>query len=204
MAITFYWAPRSSATRIYWALEELEIPHEKVRIDFSSGDQKKPEYVALNPNGKVPLLVDGGVAIFESLAQLLHLGETYGVDKGLFPKAGLERAEAFKWMCWGSASLLEALSRVIHNGERVAEELRNPKAREAALRDAAACFAILDAHLAGKEHVLPGGFSLVDASLASLVPFATRLGVDTGALPNLQPWVGRCVTRPALARAMQG
>ena len=81
MAITFYWAPRSSATRIYWALEELQIPHEKVRIDFASGDQKKPDYVALNPNGKVPLLVDNGTPIFESMAILIHLGLSYAARR---------------------------------------------------------------------------------------------------------------------------
>ena len=58
--IVFYWSPRSSATRIYWALEELGIPHEKVKIDTQAGDQRKPDYLALNPNGKVPLIVDDG------------------------------------------------------------------------------------------------------------------------------------------------
>ena len=91
MSLTFYYTPMSSATRVHWALEELGVPYEKVKMDLAAGDQRKPEYLALNPNGKVPLLVGDGTPIFESLAILLHLGETYGVEKGLFPAPGLER-----------------------------------------------------------------------------------------------------------------
>jgi glutathione S-transferase len=204
MSITFYYSPMSSATRVHWALEELGLPFEKVKIDLGAGDHKKPAYLALNPNGKIPLLVVDGKPIFESLAQLLFLGETYGVDMGLFPKPGMERAEAFKWMAWGSVSVVEVLARIIKNGERVPEDQRNPKAREVALKEARELLVILDAHLAGREYVASDAFSLVDVALGSFMPFAGRLGVDTNDLPNLQAWVGRIMARPALARAMQG
>src|SRR5262245_42256389 len=121
MSMTFYFKPMSSATRVHWALEELGVPYERVKLALD-GDQRKPEFLALNPNGKVPLLVVDGVPIFESLAQLLYLGETYGVDKDLFPKPGVARAEAFKWMCWASVSVHDAIVRVIKNGERVPED----------------------------------------------------------------------------------
>src|SRR5262245_24640277 len=107
--LTFYYTPMTSATRGHWAVEELGVPYEKVRIDLAAGEQRKPEYLALNPNGKVPLLVADGVPIFESLAILLFLGETYGADKKLFPKSGAEHAEALKWMCWSSVTLAEAV-----------------------------------------------------------------------------------------------
>src|SRR4051794_2962025 len=105
MSLKFYYSPMSSATRIHWALEELGVPYEKIKVDLAAGDQKKPEYLALNPNGKVPLVVDDGTVIFESLAILLHLGENYGVAKGLFPAGGKDRSEAFKWMSWASGTL---------------------------------------------------------------------------------------------------
>lgn len=204
MSITFYYSPMSSATRVHWALEELGVPYEKVKIDLGAGDHKKPGYLALNPNGKIPLLVVDGKPIFESLAQLLFLGETYGVDKGLFPQPGMDRAEAFKWMAWGSVSVVEVLARIIKNGERVPEDQRNAKAREVALKEARELLVILDAHLAGREYVAGDAFSLVDVALGSFMPFAGRLGVDTNGLPNLQSWVARIMSRPALARAMQG
>jgi glutathione S-transferase len=80
MGIVFYYTPMSSATRVHWALEELGVPYDKVKIDLAKGEQKKPEFLKLNPNGKVPLLVVDGQPVFESLAMLLYLGDTYGVD----------------------------------------------------------------------------------------------------------------------------
>ena len=204
MSLTFYYTPMSSATRVHWALEEVGAPYEKVKINLADGEQKRPEYLKLNPNGKVPLLVVDGRPLFESLAQLLYVGETYGVDEGLFPPPGIDRAEAFKWMAWGSVTLSEVFMRILRNGERFPEEERNAKAKEAAMRDAGGLFRILDDHLASRAYVLGDAFSLVDVSIASYVPFAARLGIDTQPFTHVQAWVARCMARPALARAMAG
>ena len=83
MSLTFYYSPHSSASPVHWTLNELGIPYEKVLIDIKAGDNKKPEFLKLNPNGKVPLIVHDGVAIFESAAIQIYLGETFGVEKGL-------------------------------------------------------------------------------------------------------------------------
>lgn len=131
--LTFYYTPMSSATRVHWALEELGVSYEKIRVDLAAGEQKKPEYLALNPNGKIPLLVAEGEPIFESLAILLYLGERFGVDKGLFPAPSPGRAVAFKWMAWGSVTLTEALFRYMRNtSERFPADERNAKAGESA------------------------------------------------------------------------
>jgi glutathione S-transferase len=203
MSLTFYYKPMSSATRVHWALEEVGAPYEKVLMKLD-GDQKAADYLKLNPNGKVPLLVVDGHPIFESLAQLLYIAETYGVEKGLFPAPGVERAEAFKWMCWGSVTMYDAITGCIKNGDRYPEDQRNAKARERSIKELVACFAMLDEHLADKEYVLGKNFSLVDCSLAAFVAFAARLGADISALKNVQAWSGRCMQRPALGRAMQG
>jgi glutathione S-transferase len=195
----------TSAARPHWALEELGVPYEKQKMSLQDGDQKKPEFLALNPNGKVPLLVIDGVPIFESLAILIYLGETYGVDKGLYPPPGLQRAEALKWMTWSTASLGDAVGRLIRNtSDRFPAEERNEKAAAAAMRDIVDLLGMLDKALEGKEYLVGGAFSLADISLASFMPFASRLGVDTTPFKNVTAWVGRCITRPALARVMSG
>ncbi|MBK9261828.1 MAG: glutathione S-transferase family protein [Polyangiaceae bacterium] len=195
----------TSAIRVHWALEELGVPYEKVRIDFEAGDQKKPEFLALNPNGKVPLLVAEGEPIFESLAILLYLGERFGVDKGLFPTPSPTRAVAFKWMAWSTVTLGEAVTRYLRNtADRFPAEERNAKAAETAKSDIQAALGILDKELADKPYVLGDSFSLVDVSLAALVPFLARVGIETGAFTNINAWVGRCMSRPALGRAMMG
>ena len=78
MSIRLYGWPQSTAARARWALEELGIGYEYVELDRKNGENRRPEYLAVNPTGKVPGLVDGGQAYFESAAILLHIGEVYG------------------------------------------------------------------------------------------------------------------------------
>jgi glutathione S-transferase len=205
MSMTFYYTPMSSATRVHWALEELGVPYDKVKVNLAEGDHKKPEYLALNPNGKVPLLVADGVPIFESLAILFYLGDQYGVEKGLFPKVPSERAEAFKWMAWGAVSITEAITRLMrHTSDRFPDDEKNEKAGQTAKKDLSALLGILDKGLEGREFLLASGFSLADVALASWMPLLGRLGIDMSPFRNVNAWVGRCMTRPALARAMMG
>src|SRR5262245_11968243 len=98
MGLIFYYAPMSSASPTHWILEELGVPYEKVKVDLQGGESKKPEFLKINPNGKVPTLVHDGTVIFESVAIAIHLGETFGVERKLFPAPGLQRAEAIKWL----------------------------------------------------------------------------------------------------------
>ena len=205
MSLTFYYTPMSSATRVHWALEELEIPYEKVKVDLAAGAQKKPEYLALNPNGKVPLLVVDGTPIFESLAILLYLGERYGVDKGLFPELGLARAEAFKWMVWSGITLLDAGGRMLRNtSDRFPADQRNEKAAAAAKQELGELLGILDRALEGKEYLVDGKFSFADLAIAAYMPFLSRIGGDLNPYKNIQAWVARCTMRPAMGRAMMG
>lgn len=205
MNLTFYYSPMSSSNRVHWALEELGIPYEKVKVDLAAGAQKSPEYLALNPNGKVPLLVADGHPIFESLAILIFLGEEFGAEKGLFPRAGLDRAEALKWLAWSGVTLTEALFRYLRNtSERFPAEEKNEKAAAAAKNDLAGHFAILEKALSGKDYMLGSSFSLVDVALASVFPLMARLGIDTSPYKNITEWVGRCISRPALGRVLMG
>ena len=203
MSMTFYYTPMSSATRVHWALEEVGVSYEKVKMDLGAGDQRKPEYLAKNPNGKVPLLVVDGTPIFESLAILLYLGETYGVDKGLFPAPGLERAEVFKWMVWSGVTMGDALMRIIRNTtDRFPEEQRSAKAGEAAKKDLVDCWAIADKALEGKEYLVGGRFTFADLAVGGFAPITARFGVDIGHLKNVQALAARCTSRPALMKVM--
>src|SRR5262245_56724218 len=163
MGIVFYYTPMSSATRVHWALEELGVPYDKVKLDLSKGEQRQPEFLRLNPNGKVPTMVIDGQPVFESLAMLLYLGETFGVDKGLFPPPGPKRLEAFKWMAWGSVSLIEAGMRFLRNtSDRWPAEQRSLGAAEAARKELHDLLHVLDDALAGRQYLLGDSFSLAD------------------------------------------
>jgi glutathione S-transferase len=205
MSITFYYSPMSSAVIAHWALEELGVPVEKVKIDLTKGEQKKPEYVALNPNGKVPLLVVDGTPIFETVAILSYLGETYGVEKGLYPAAGLKRAEAIKWMAWAGVTLGEALSRYSHAGhERFPKELHHEPSRARGKADVESCVAILEGELtkSKRPYLLGDAFTLVDLQLSGWVGYLGMMGFDLAKYPTVVAWSQRCTQRPAFGKVM--
>jgi glutathione S-transferase len=203
MSLVFYYAPMSSAVTVHWALEELGVPYEKVKIDLQARDQDKSDFLALNPNGKVPLLVHDGTPIFESVAILIHLGETFGVEKKLFPAPGLRRAEALKWLVWANVSLGEALSRHQNSSSpRVPAERHNAKAAEVAKADVEKHLAILDRALAGKPWVAGDTFSLADLHLAGYVGYLGMCGFDAKRWPNIDAWAKKCTARPGYALSM--
>src|SRR5687767_14895791 len=107
MSLTFYRAPMSTASVTELVLEELAIPHEVVTLDLQKGETKKAEFMKLNPNGKVPVIVHEGVPIWESCAITIYLGETFGVERKLWPAPGPKRGEAMKWVAWSSVTLAE-------------------------------------------------------------------------------------------------
>lgn len=206
MSIQFYYAPMSSSMRVHWALEELGVPYEKIRVDLSKGEHKKPEFLKINPNGQVAALVDDGTPMFESLAIIIHLGEKYGVAKGLWPAPGTkESAEALTWTVWGTATLGTAgFSLMTNTSERFPAELHNAPQAEKAKKSIASCFAILEEKLEGREYLLGDKFSLVDVANASMVGFFSRLGVDLAPYPKVAAWVARSSQRPGMAAAAAG
>jgi glutathione S-transferase len=208
MAITVYYSPMSSSTRAVWALEELGIPYDKVRVHLDKGEQKKPEYLKINPNGKVPALVDGDVTMFEAFAIILHLGERYGVEKGLWPKPGTrERAEALTWSVWAMTELQPAVvSYAMNTTERrfafPKEQWHAPTA-EMARKNWTHLIGILDARLQGREHIVGPSFTFCDVVVASLMGFAVMMaGLPLEGHANVSAWLARCQQRPAMGRAM--
>ncbi len=205
MSITFFYSPQSSATRIHWTLEELGVPYEKVKLDIRAGDQKKPDFLAINPNGKVPAVVLDGTPVFESAAIQIVLGERYGVEKGLWPAAGTpERAQALSWLLWGQVTLGAAFMRYFMNtGTWIPPELQHKPQAEAVLKEIHANLALLDARLNGREYVVGDKFNLADLDLASMCGWAIPTAkIDVSAYPNLQDWLGRQTSRNGFKTAM--
>lgn len=207
MSLTFFYAPMSSASVAHWAIEELGVPVEKVKIDLAAGDQQKPSFLALNPNGKVPLLVVDGTPIFETIAIIAYLGETYGVDKGLYPAAGVKRAEAMKWMTWMQVSVGEAVSRFRHaTCEPFGKELHHEPSAKRGKADAEALLGILDAELAKSKrpYLLGDTFTLADLHVAAWTGWLGMIGFDLGKFPALEAFTKRCSSRPAFGKIMSG
>lgn len=205
--LKFYYSPRSSATRCSIALEELGLPVEKVHIHLDKGDQKKPEFLAINPNGKVPALVDGDTRVFESVAILIYLGSRYGVEKGLWPKAGTpEEGDALSWTIWGNTEMAIPLFDVIMHGTDIPwahpKEHRSVYVADKARARWVECAAILDKKLEGRDFILGKNYTLADTALGSVA----GMGKMFANLPldgkNVSAWVQRIQSRPSFGKAM--
>jgi glutathione S-transferase len=205
MAIQLYSWPHSSGTRIAWALEELGVAYEYVELDAGKGENRSASYLALHPMGKVPALVDGERSFFESGAILLHLGNTYGASRRLWPDAGgREHAEALSWTVWASVELFGQMMQYLYHGldTPVSYEPRDRSQAVAdySLSELKRCLDALEARLDKREHML-GDFTLVDIACVSGLLFGTRLGLTLGDYPRVAAWAKRCGERPALQRA---
>lgn len=206
MSITFYYAPQSNATRIFTSLVELGIPYETVKVDLRAGEQRKPEFLALNPNGKVPTIVIDGTPMFESVAIQIALGERYGVEKGLWPQLGSsEHLQALTWLVWGQVTLAGALFNYMQNtSDWIPKERHNAAAAEHAMSELKGLLGILDARLDGRAYLTGDNFTLADLDLASVLGWGLHVcKVDISSHSHLQAWLGRVTRRPSFAAERQ-
>jgi glutathione S-transferase len=206
MALAYYYTPLGSSTRVTWALEELGLEYEKHRLNLKAKEQRSAAFLAINPNGKVPALVDGDVKLFESQAILLWLGEKYGEAKGLWPAAGTAaRADAYVWSTWSTVELLPNLREYMINGTDLpfarAPEKRVKDHAESARATFDEHMKVLEGRLAGREYLLGSHFTLVDCAAASAVAMAANM-VQLPAPQAVTAWAARCQARPAFGRTM--
>ena len=197
MSLTFFYAPMSTADITNLVFCELEVPHETVIVDLKKGGSHTADFLKINPNGKVPVLVHDGIAIWESTAITMYLGETFGVAKGLYPAPGPQRGQAMAWITWANVTLGEAVSRYTRNAREWAPaEERNAKAGEAGLQATHACLKILNDALVDRQFLV-GSYTLADAHVLSLTDWLRHMKIDFSNYSNLNAWHERCAARPA-------
>jgi glutathione S-transferase len=202
MSLIFYYAPMSTASMTELVLEELGVPCEKIKLDIQKGDTKKPEFLKVNPNGKVPVIIHEGTVIWESSAITMYLGETFGVQKKLYPAPGPKRGEAMKWIAWTNVTLGEAVHRWARNTmDWFPAEQHNAKAAEAAKKDIEDCLRVLNQALDGKQFLV-GEYTLADTHLNSFTDWLRHMKLDFKPYPHLNAWGQRCCARPAYAKIM--
>jgi GST-like protein len=191
MSIVFYYAPWSSASPVASALAELGVPHERITFDLAKGDQKKPEFLALNPNGKVPTLVVDGTPMFEAVAIMIWLGERFGVQKKLWPAPGTpEHLQALSWSAWAYVSFAGALGLLaVATSERVGKALHNPAQAEFARNNLSGMLDVLEARLTKQKHLLGADYSLVDLIVASVIGYGVHVGQPVDAHPHVKAWL---------------
>jgi GST-like protein len=206
MSIVFYEAPMSSATPVACALAELGVPHDRVRLDLKKGDQRKPEFLALNPNGKVPTLVVDGTPMFEALAIMMWLGDRYGVAKGLWPAADAPaRLQAMSWSTWAYVTYGALVRGLTYAAHPMVDASMHNAAQEATIRrELGRLLDLLEARLASQAYLLGDDFSLTDLIVASVLGYGAMVGASVDAHPVVKAWMGRCQARPSFRSVMGG
>ncbi len=205
MTIKLYSWPSSSGTRVAWALEELGVPYEYVELDATKLEHRTPQYLAINPHGKVPGLTDGELTFFESGAILLYLGDKYGAERQLWPVGvGQARADAACWTVWAVAELGNYMMQYLYHGLDTPFSYK-PEDRSRACADYNRSQFIrgldaLQARLENRAYLLDA-FSLVDIPAASWLSLGTMLGIKLDSHPRVNEWLTRCAERPAFRRA---
>jgi glutathione S-transferase len=198
--IKLYGVSQSRAMRSLWMLEELGLPYENVRTNFRTGDTRKPDFLRLNPNGHIPVLQDGDVTLWESMAINLYLARRY--DKGLWPKSVADEGRAFQWSLWAMTEAEEPIITALLHRMSLPEEQRDAKKADDAVERFKKPLAVLDGALAGRQYLLGDGFTVADLNVASVVSLAPPADIDLGSASNVQAWLGRCLARPAFARGL--
>ena len=193
-----YGIPISRALRSIWAAEEVGVDYELVRTS-NLADSKAPEYLAINPNGRIPALVDGDLVLFESMAINLHLAKTYGGK--LYPSEPHDEARAIQWTIWGLAELEPHLIPMVAHKVILPEAKRDPAVVANAEAALTRPLAVLDAQLAEREYLLGGDFSVADLNVAGVLLTAHFVNFDISHYENATRWMSRCTGRPSFARA---
>lgn len=203
-SIVLYASPMSSALPVVQAVDELEVPHELILLDLAAGDQRRPEFLALNPNGRVPTLVVDGTPMFEALAIMQWLGDRFGVERGLWPAPdAAERLEALSWSTWTYVTFSAAFQRFTQaSSEHVPAERHNQAQAEHAAAELQMLLGLLDARLASRPYLLGEAFTLTDLIVGNGVNYGVFSGVPAEDHPHVQSWLGRLRARDSYKKSM--
>ena len=197
--IKLYGVRASRALRCLWMLEELGLEYEHVPVDFAKGETHEPDYLRLNPNGRIPTLEDDGTVLFESLAINLYLARKYG--GGLWPATAEDEGRTYQWSVWAMTEAEEPLLTTMLYRRLLPEDQRDAARADDAERRFQAPLAVLDGALAGRDYLLGDAFGVADLNVASVLGW-TKLGaVDVGHRANAAAWLARCLGRPAFKKA---
>jgi glutathione S-transferase len=180
--------------RALWALRELDAEFEFVPVDLLVGEHRSPEFLRINPAGKIPVLVDGDFVLTESTAIVMYLAEKYR-DKGLLP-ADLElRAQVYRWAMFAVTELEQPLWRITRHTALYPEDKRLPDDIALAEEDFLAMAAVLDRHMEGRQFIVGDSMTIADCVTAHVIDWANEQHLIDD-LPQLTAYLTRMYARP--------
>jgi glutathione S-transferase len=204
--IQLFYYPGNANLAPHVLLEEIGVPFELTLVDRANNAHKAPDYLKLNPNGLIPVLVDGDLVLYEAAAICLHLADTHA-DANLAPALGTaERAHFYKWLVW-STNTLQAMLMHYFYGTRMVDDGNTAGAAQVKAHAEAKIGGMLDqldAQLAshGREWLLGARYSAVDPYTLMVCRWTRNFTRPARSLPHLGPYLQRMLARPAVQRVI--
>jgi glutathione S-transferase len=198
-ALRIYGIARTRAFRALWVAKELGLDYEHLPIEIGDAGARAPEFLSLNPNGRLPFIDDNGFVLFESLAITLYLAKKHS-HGNLYPSALQDEARTWQWSLWAVTEVDRGVNIWSLHAVRLPEAERDAVKREEALKVLAKPFGVLDAAVAKQSYLLGSQFTVADLNVAAVISRAVDM--DLSAVPNLKSWLARCLGRPAARSAL--
>lgn len=189
----YEFAPTRSI-RARWTLQELGVPFEAVTVNLVAGEHRRPEFLAINPAAKVPVLVDGETVLSESVAIVLYLADKYP-EKKLMPAGLTERGQATRWLLFTATELEQPLWRISKHTAIYPEDKRLPADVTLAREEFIPMAQVMDRHMIDREFVLGDRVTVVDFVLAYTLDWAQLVGL-LEEFPRLEGYMLRMYDRP--------
>ena len=192
--LKIYGSVMSRASRNIWAAEECKAPYELVSLDFRKGEHKQPGYLAINPAGKMPSIVDGDVVMAESLAINMFIAQKYG-QGSLWPADEKSQAKCMQWTLWAAAELEPVAYGRLREVLFKKEEERDHKLLADLAEKGKPIVGVLDAVLQSSAFICGASFSLADLNVACVMEYMVRSNFDLSPWPKTAAWYKICAAR---------
>lgn len=199
--LQIYGVPASRAIRVIWMAKELGLDYDNIPIGFTDGSNRTPQYLAVNPNGKVPAIKDGDVVMSESLAINCYLAGRYGAAIGLAGATPQEQGAILQWTLFAAIELEQKIIDWARHSFVNPSEQRDPAIAAAARQGLAAPLGVLDGVLSARDWLVRGRFTAADLNVAATT--FRLVQTETSGFPHLIAWLRRCLARPAAVAAFK-
>jgi glutathione S-transferase len=183
--------------RVRWTLQELGVDFDAISVNLAAGEHRRPEFLKLNPTGKIPVLIDGDLVLSESVAIVKYLAEKYP-DRGLLPTSLQDRAEVDRWLLFTATELEQPLWRITRHRSLYPVNDRSPADVALASREFKEMAAIAEQRLRDRQFVVGDRVTVADFVLAYTLDWANEIGL-LGDCPNLRAYIERMYSRPRAA-----
>lgn len=196
--LQLYGNPRSRATRCLWMLEEVGEPYQLIEKSTRAADLQNAEYLRLNPNARIPTLVDGNVVLWESMAINLYLAQKY---QGPMHCAGPEvLGLAAQWSFWAVLEMEALLLDLLEHRALLSEFARDPSAAERGELLLRKPLGVLNDVLEAREYLAADSFTVADLNVASILVWGKMARLDQSGYSQVKRWVDGCLARSAIGR----